>query len=70
MLAGGFDPPEHLGLQVNRGRGAMKKKRPHYVLKITVPTPTPAPMTSPIDVATNIPSQARQVLPPITSSPS
>ena len=27
-----------------------------------------APITSPIDVATNIPSQARSVLPPVTSS--
>jgi len=41
---------------------------PHYVLKITVPTPTPALITSPIDVVANMPSQARQVLPPITSS--
>jgi len=66
-LAGGSDPPQHLGPRVNRGRGATKKKRPHYVLKVIVPTPTLAPITSPIDVAANMPSQARQVLPPVTT---
>ena len=45
MSGRGCDPPQPSNAHVNKGKGQMKQKRSHYVLKVTAPTPSLAPLT-------------------------
>jgi len=68
MSTGGSDPPQPLGPHVNKRKWTMKKKRPRYVLKITIPSLTPTPITSLSPTNVNIPTQLGGVVPTTTSS--